>query len=507
MNKRFKKEVETSCEYVLPDYMGDIKKILSARARCVPSGRFVSDGVLECVGVAEYEIIYADSENRLTAVNTSSDYSVKCQARDEGYVNSLAHDKIATLGVRVTGPRKISLRGVVESELTVTERSEVTVGGDAMSAEGGVQSSTRVVNIENYLYSTPLEREYAEEAERLVGLAGEDVEIIGTSGTVRITEVRAVDGGAEVKGEVVIVAIVRTPEQPPFRIMKVIPFAETVEIEGVSEDMQAVATGVVGSAVISAGEDGEDKLLVANAIVELSVCAAFNEAVSVVTDAYLVDAQTKNEYGELEYSTGAVSRNVELSAGTVISKESVGCVGMRNMLYADAEVRDVECTAVGSGVKISGNLQFSAIACEINADDSVGYIPIKQTVPFEENVNLNCRISHKSTLKCTPLAILCGVLLDGDSIHADFKIGAVVEVLDGSSVRVLASSVVCGELETRDCAVITVCYPAKDDTLFGIAKRYHRTVAELAERNSIDAAAAATDSVASLGGVKKLFIS
>ena len=68
--------------------------------------------------------------------------------------------------------------------------------GDALDGENQAESCTRVIKIEDYIYGEVLEREYAEEAERLPGLGGDDVEIIAAGGEVRITEASATDGGS-----------------------------------------------------------------------------------------------------------------------------------------------------------------------------------------------------------------------------------------------------------------------------------------------------------------------
>ena len=269
MNKRTKREVESSCEYILPDYMGDIKKILTSRAECVPAGKFSSDNGVEITGAVEYEILYADSENRLTAITASSDYSVTVPASAETYVDCSQQSRVASLNIRITGPRKISLKSAVEVSATVTSTAASEVGGDAFGMDREPEHTTRVINAENSIYGKSIEREYAEEGDRLRDVAVEDVEIISSSGRVRVFETRAVDGGVEIKGELVIVAIVRNPERPPFAIRRSIPFEEKVDIDGALKDMQAMADGYVTSVVCGVGEDGEDTVITVNVLPNL----------------------------------------------------------------------------------------------------------------------------------------------------------------------------------------------------------------------------------------------
>ena len=42
---------ESSGEYSLPDYNGDVKKVLFVRPKLFPSGKVVADGVLELSGI------------------------------------------------------------------------------------------------------------------------------------------------------------------------------------------------------------------------------------------------------------------------------------------------------------------------------------------------------------------------------------------------------------------------------------------------------------------------
>ncbi len=506
MNKRIKKENETSCEYILPDYMGDIRKILSSRARCVPGGKFASDGSLEASGCVEYEILYADSENRLTAINTESDYAVKCAIDNEAYRDSVLSDRVTGFSMRVTGPRKISLRATVESDIVVTSSAIVSVGGDALDSDSGPQKSTKVINVENYLYGTPLEREYAEEAERLEGLGGEDLEIIATSGVVRIAEVRTMEDSVEVKGEIIIVAIVKTPTEPPFRITKTIPFVEVVGVEGAEPSMNAIATATVTSAAFGMNDEDDTKVIVANVIAEFSACAVNNEECEVVTDAYLLSAKTDNRYSDFEYASATEEKREEITLSESVSAESVGCAQIRSILHSSAEPCDVRCEADGKSVNINGKIVYSAVACEINEDDSVSYIPIKHTAEFSHNVNLNSQNSPLSSIKAALTPIVCDVTLDGDEIAFSALISCVISAVEYKKITKLDSCNITEQLEGVCGPTVTVYYPDKSDTLFSVAKKYHKSCAALASVNNLSEAVSANGEDMSLSGVKKLLI-
>ena len=506
MNNRIKKEVETGCEYSFPDYMGDIKKILSCRARCRDIGKITADGVLEVNGVVEYEVLYADSENKLTAINTSSDYVVNAPINENAFLDSSVEGRVNNFSMRVAGPRKLSMRASVENEITLTHKAEMSVSGDALNGENLFESSTRVIKTEDYLYGAVLEREYAEEAERLSGIAGEDVEIVSSGAEVNITEATSVDGGAELRGEIVLYAIVKAPNEPPFRVSKVIPISENVEISGAEKDMSIIPRGDVTSVSFGLSDDQDDKVIVANAIVELSANAITNEELEVITDAYLIDKETKANHSDFGYKTLTELKRevVEITERVPVGNVLTG--NIRGIISSVAEISEATATASGKGAKINGKISLTLIACEINDDDTVSYMPIKHNFDFDEYVNISSQINDNSAVRCTLSYPSVESLIDGDEIEVKCKFVADVTVNSESVIKKLDSLEVIGDVCAGSSATVSVYYPVEGDTLFSIAKKYHKSLASVAEANSLADEVSVSDIKAEPIGKKKLFI-
>jgi hypothetical protein len=109
MNKTYQKECASSIEYILPDYMGDIKKILSVSAFANPTGKFASEGAVTFSGTVFYEVLYADADDVLTKISASSDYEFK-QSLDGGeYIDSAIEPRVSASTIRLSGPRKANL--------------------------------------------------------------------------------------------------------------------------------------------------------------------------------------------------------------------------------------------------------------------------------------------------------------------------------------------------------------------------------------------------------------
>ena len=101
---------ESVADYSLPDYLGDVRKILFTDAALRPSGRFAGGDEVEFSGVVVYNVVYLDADNNLSSVEFTSDYdySVKCSA--ENYKDSISNTRVSNYAVRLMGPRKMSAR-------------------------------------------------------------------------------------------------------------------------------------------------------------------------------------------------------------------------------------------------------------------------------------------------------------------------------------------------------------------------------------------------------------
>ena len=86
---------ETAAEHVLPDYQGDIKKVLSSTATVIPAGKFISGTEAQLSGSVAYDILYADAQGQLTSAQFSSDYELSVPVSED------TRDAVATVTVAV----------------------------------------------------------------------------------------------------------------------------------------------------------------------------------------------------------------------------------------------------------------------------------------------------------------------------------------------------------------------------------------------------------------------
>ena len=508
MNKVYKKDTESYCEYTLPDYMGDVKKILTVNAVAIPSGKFVGDGEAEYSGIVSYDLLYSDSEGKLTRLTASSDYDFLIPVDTESYIDSVCVPKIINLSTRLTGPRKLIVKAVVEGSVTASFEDSVETVGTAFEGDNSPELAKKTLMLEKLSFLTSPEREYAEEAERIASTSPEDIEIIATSGAVRVIESAPVENGINVKGEIIITAIVRTDEQPPFAIKKIIPFDETVTFEEAGQDVQSVFDGYLTSVTAGLAEDGDDTVITVNAIAELFGVVGKNYEREIITDAYLLNSQTEASYEEYPYSELLTMAKSEECVALAVPRAEVGCENARNIFTLSFDVRSLEKNISSGGVELSGEIAVSGVACEIDEDNGVGYIPIKFTSPFSLAVKMPMEIPKDAEVEISVSPLGAEGALGSESVNLKCTLKIGWRVTKNAKIKRMKACNDLGQAEdfVKPCA-ITVYYPDKEESLFEIAKRFHSSVAKIAADNKLaQQTLSASDYPVSLAGVKKLII-
>lgn len=506
MNKIFQKEVECSSEYILSDYMGDVKRVLLSRARAIPTSRFVGDGEAEFSGCVEFEIFYSDVEGTLTALKVSSDYDIT-HPIETGSADAVCNARVSNFSVRLTGPRRFSLKACVEADVYVSTGAIVTPEG-AVFEEGRMpEKISKVLSAEQAAYTVSESGEYTDEIMLVEGVEYDGLEILFTSGSVKVIESVASEGAVTVRGEITITSIVRNDTAAPFAVRKVIPFEERINLDGAVDGSIASASAYVNSATASLRE-GEDRCSIGvSASLVITGVVASNTELEVVTDAYLTDYEVSCSYEDMPYSELVCAECTTECVSVEIPRET-DAQSVRDVIVSTAEVKSVEHKLKDNGFEVSGEIVSVCIGTELSDDGSPVYAQIKNTTPFAINVNTPVGVSDYMRLECSASALECESLIDGDKIILKCPLSIGYRIYKDSKIRRLSRSDIVGECSDKGRkSVITVYYPNKDDTLFDVARKYNTTSAQIALDNSLAAECLSSlDTSASLVGVRRLII-
>lgn len=501
--------VESTAEYALADYQGDIKKILSQRARLFPVGRYTGGGEFEVAGTVEYTVLYADAENKLTTAVFASDYAFSMPIDGDRFLSASPEVKITGFSLRLGGPRRMSAKCSLSCRALVSELECFKVEGDALERTESAQMLEKSVNVWQTLNSERTEREYSDELVRINAPSPDDVTVIASGGSVRILEARAVAGGVLLVGTVELTAIVSTPTDSAFAVSKSIPFEEVISLEGASEGMSAVAEGLLSSVSISVNDEGDGNISVgASALADFSAVAHAGEEVSLVCDAYNCDCESENTYRTYKYEEHISSGVMPITLGASVAREEVINGAVRGILAAYPSVKLLEASLAARGMNICGEMTVNGVACQENESGEGEYCNFKFTSPINENVNINCHIPDGARLDARIIPESASLLLDSGRISAKCDAALVYLITLPREIKVLGSSVVSSDaVPEKRASSVTVYFPEAGDTLWSVAKRYKSTVQDIAVANSLSESVMVDfDRSVGLRSVKKLIV-
>ncbi len=496
---------DSTAEFVLPDYNGDIRKLLLCDAQLHPSGKFFGDGEVELAGIIVYNIVYADPEGNLDSTSFTSDYEYKLKCSQESYVDSVADTRVSNVALRLVGPRKISVKASVVGSVTVIEEASVSVDATLTGEDMSPEAAKKTLEVRNTELSESVEREYAETLVSLDGAIADEVRVLYSGADFELTDTSFADGSLTVSGKLKLFAIVKTEGEGVSVYERDIEVEQELPFDEASPEMTFIPSVSVVSLKdsVNATETGSD--IVLSAIVEYSAVAEGNNSLDVVSDAYMKECVCESTYDDFRYTRFVGDVSLSENAEGNISRSELDVESVRDVLLMSARVK-LDSTVISDNVAtLSGEIKYSGIVTSVDGDGREIYIPVKFSSEFNKNVNLNCQKCEK--IRVEPKITLSNVkgYVDAERVYGNAKMNITMTLLSDESERVLSTFNVRSDLpfEKRG-SKISVYYPEPCETLFSVAKKYHTSAEKIALDNSlVESVATASDAHIS---AKKLII-
>lgn len=497
---------ESVGEYSLPDYNGDVKKVLLVKTQVFPSGKFVGDDLLEFSGSVGYEVVYVDGENNITHSEFSTDYEAAVKINSENYVDSDVKTVVSSYNMRLVGPRKFSVKCSLESDVRISERREHSIDGDSfMEYEPEYTSTT--ANVYTSAFASGETREINEEILTIEGAIADEVEVLLCDVRPDVAVSERTDSSATVKGNLKVDILYKNADNSLKRAEKDIQYSEEMSLDS-ADDFDSIDLRIDminKKATVVPIEDGV--ALNVSVSVNPKLYGKRNGTLNLVTDLYLKERGTDNTYSEFGYTEYICTESCrdEVSASYPLSE--LDAEGVTDVISADATLHSEKCEITDEGVKISGEIRFSAIACQVSEEGERTYLPVKFSEPYEYNVNVSCQIHDNMRANCSAWIENVKMDIDEGSVVATGEVVAFVSLLADRRQRCLGASYATDEEYNSDDSVVTVYYPDSSESLFEIAKKFHTSVSAIAESNRLtEAVFASFDEPVSASGVTKLLI-
>lgn len=123
------KHTEIAEEFILPDYLPDIKRIIKAEAKPKIDGKFITPGKIDFEGEVTCHIIFCDDQNNVKNVSFTSVFSDNIELpvlEDECIANLVPSPQ--SLNCRLINPRRVAVRLRLDTDSAVWINTQFSSG-------------------------------------------------------------------------------------------------------------------------------------------------------------------------------------------------------------------------------------------------------------------------------------------------------------------------------------------------------------------------------------------
>lgn len=495
---------DLSGDFSLPDYQPEIKRLLRIGVSISPPERYTAGDSVELEGTLDYFVLYMGNDNQLYCAPLSTDYRMtlplseerdreKDLGRPAGAPSPLDGDLICACDVtadpvtgRVTSPRRLNVKCRLKAAVKVYGTCRLSADGNGEMIPASVERLPETVDTVRLFHG--IGEPLALQDDMILSPAEDgEVRVVCAEGQVMIHEVSTGVNTATCRGDVLLKLTLCPAEAGegeaalPTVSTRKIPFSQTVEINGVTPDCAACAHGACTEMSIEV-EEGH---LHSDLGVTLEVLAQKNQATTYTKDLYSTRKETVGGYATypIRQALGCFNGNFTLSDSLTLAEANI---------HPAARVVDVTATAYPEALTLDAEKKRCTLTgrCRVHLllyrDGEYTAAELELPFRYEKDGGLTGELREGMVPEfdgCVK-AMSCRARMDGERIGVDAELAVALRVTAPDQLTAL-SSVTFGEDVTRRRGEYVVCFPAADDTLWSVAKRYHAPLTALSAANGI----------------------
>lgn len=476
--ERLKCEKNIEQELVLPDYCGDIKRILKCTVTPGIYSVSVSGQRVTVRGEVLIRLVYADDKEKIDCYEKTVELSLGGQFRENRenpvVIPSASADYV---NCRAVNSRKVnvssgisvicSVRGAVKKEVLCS------AGEGVEQQKGKCREESLVCHGEKTFDMS--ETVVLDKDKPAVS------KIIRQDAYVNIESQKAVEGKLLVKGEL-IVKVVYCPAESENKTLKLVhkmPLSQIADIEGITRECNISAFCTVNQLTVTPRSDssGSGRLLDVAARIGCFVCGTAVKEYEYIADCYSVSSPKECGYAQKEILSCVCDGKKELSLTSSLQISPLKEI-------CDIWVGDRSIRLTPSGDRVKANLRMNM--CMLGFDEK-GCPAYKETeAEFESDIELKKSCEE----------VLCDFDFDvTDTRWSTINQGvADVTVFINAYVHISSVEHIRMVNEIKDAEnkprvsrpALTLYYCNKDEKVWDVAKKYCTTVEALCRENNIE---------------------
>ncbi|MGM9645743.1 MAG: SPOCS domain-containing protein [Eubacteriales bacterium] len=488
---------DVSEEFSLPDYVPEVRRVLTTRAQVLPESKYISDGgagsMLELGGTVTYSVIYTDDEGKLCSTPLSSNYETQTVLNshpDTVFIDTVADN----VSCRVNAPRKLTIKTRLKSRILAFEGNEIDENIEGKSGEDEFFIERMCENVNSVgIKTSSLQNIHI--SDRFDTGSVTDIQPIWCDASMDITDVKAHNGAISVRGDVYVKCLCNT-SSGIMTLNKTVPLSEEMETDGAETGDMSRATGrCVSLSISSEQSDGEDRLFF-DVNCELEGELYRNEENIMTKDCYSTKYETDSTYRNIDTYSAVKCINSSFTSSESVKRKNKDISEIVEIItdpvYEKTEIK-------GQKAIIYGKLYITVIGKSAPKGDIEGeFISEEYEIPFKYETDIS-RSSEDILTRADFSTGNVSARYDAEKFYCTAEIFPSVSIFSKGNAKILDTATLKKDKEIKkDSSCIRVYFPKNGDTLWEIAKKYHISSKKIAERNNI--------TTASLDGVKDIII-
>jgi hypothetical protein len=475
---------EVTGDFSLPDYQPEIKRLLRVSATLQPPTHYIGGGSAEFSGVVDFCMLYAGNDNQLYCFPASSEYSFRLPLEagaefdmGDAPVCYAMCEAESTTG-RVGGPRRMSVRCRIRARVRAhgTYLLEEKKRGQ-LPAGCGEERLLQEVDYPHYASGTSrpvaLHDEISLESEMGTG----EWRIVCADAQVMVEEVIPAVGRVTARGEAVLKLLMQCDggDALPVTVWRKIPFEGDVSVEGMTAASEAVVNGSCTELNLSM----EDDRVVCDVEMVLVARTTTKQTLAYTCDWYATGCESSCSTTALALPRAERTLHTALTQSESRSLEEAG-------ILPDARVADIAGVAVVDSLAaergryvLTGKCRYTLILRLPDGEMMTKEIELPWRY-MADGLSATDRPLYEANANVTSAR----VRMEGGRLAIDGEIGLDARVWSEQEIAAVSAMQV-GEALLPTAGEMVLCYPAREDTLWSVGKRYHRPIDALVAGNQL----------------------
>ena len=474
----------------VPDSRPDASGIIQHSGKIKVEDSKILENQIMASGYLEVQILYLSDgeEHQVHRLVTRLPFNEKLNL--EGVIpgdNISLKWEIEDIRVHLINSRKISMQALVTFEAAVEELYDTQA---AVEIQGMKELSVKKKELHPLSMEVQKRDIFRVKEEISVASNKPNIgEILWDSVQLRSSDVKLSDGMLDIRGELFVFVLYAADDEGRTKqwLEAAIPFQGQLECSGCKAGMISdIEVSLAESSLdVRPDYDGEERIVLLDAVLELDIRLYEEDTVSILEDVYSPVKELVPVTGEEIYES-LLMRNYAKCRALDRLKIPEAKPGLLQICHSQGEVRVDEITKTDQGIQIEGAVEVSVLY--ITADDGRPFARMEGMVPFSHKMDASGILAQECRFRLHPqLEQLSASMVDSEEVEIKCGISlnlfAVLVYHQNCILDVEEKELDLKRLQEKPGIVCYIVQPG--DSLWDIAKTYYTTPERICSMNHI----------------------